>query len=229
MRFFIYELLDPRSKEIRYVGKTNNPRRRYSQHLYCSKYNKRTSHCVRWIKSLLDIGLEPILEIKEEFNNESECFVREIELISEYRNNGVRLTNLTDGGEGQSGRVVSEETRKKISDTRRLTPNPYLGKKRSKYICEKISSSLTGRKLTTEHKNKLSNAKIGKKQSEGHKKKISNALTGREFSETHKKNLSNCQIGNKNHMFGKSHSCEYKKHLSEVLKKHHQLERFYCA
>jgi hypothetical protein len=229
MQFFIYELLDPRNKEIRYVGKTNNPKHRYSQHLYCSKYNKRTSYCVSWIKSLLEIGLEPILEIKEEFNNESECFLREIELISEYRNNGVRLTNLTDGGEGQSGRVVSEETRKKTSETKKLKPHPYLGKKRPKYIGDKISASLIGRKLTTEHKRKLSNAKIGKKQSEGHKKSISNALTGREFSATHKKNLSNCQIGNKNHMFGKRHSCEYKKHMSEALKRYHQFEKFYCA
>jgi hypothetical protein len=173
MRFFIYELLDPRSKEIRYVGKTNDPKHRYSQHLYCSKYNKRTSHCVSWIKSLLGIGLEPILEIKEEFNNERECFVREIEIISEYRNNGVRLTNLTDGGEGQSGRVVSEETRKKISNTKKLTPNPYLGKKRPEYIGQKISASSRGRKLTEEHKNKLSNAKTGKKLSENTKAKMS--------------------------------------------------------
>lgn len=173
MRFFIYELLDPRSKEIRYVGKTNNPKHRYSQHLYCSKYRKRTSHCVSWIKSLLEIGLEPILEIKEEFNNECECFRREIELISKYRNDGVKLTNLTNGGEGQSGRIVSIETRKKISDTKKLIPNPYLGKKRPKYIGEKISASSRGRKLTEEHKNKLSTAKIGNKLSENTKAKMS--------------------------------------------------------
>ena len=111
--------------------------------------------------------------VKECFDSEKECLSREIQLIAEYKNQGVRLTNLTDGGEGQSGRIVSIETRKKISDTKKSTPNPFLGKKRPKYIGEKISASSRGRKLTEEHKNKLSNAKIGNKLSENTKAKMS--------------------------------------------------------
>lgn len=68
------------------------------------------------------------------------------------------------------GHAVSEETRLKISNAKKLKPTKYwLGKKRepfSKECREKMSTSrmgiLKGRKLSDEHKEKLSKAKIGK-------------------------------------------------------------------
>jgi hypothetical protein len=36
-RVYIYALLDPRDGDIRYIGKTNNPRLRYKQHLKSDK------------------------------------------------------------------------------------------------------------------------------------------------------------------------------------------------
>jgi hypothetical protein len=173
MKYYIYELIDPRNNEIRYVGKTNNPKHRYSHHIYCSKHNKRTSHCVSWIKSLLKENLEPIQITKEEFDSEKECLDREVQLISEYRKKGIRLTNLTDGGEGQSGRVMSEETKRKISETKKLNPNKYTGKKRPEYIGKKISASKKGMVFSENHKNKLSISHKGKTASQETKQKMS--------------------------------------------------------
>lgn len=66
------------------------------------------------------------------------------------------LRNMTDGGEGCAGRVLSDETKKKISDSNK------------------------GKKFTKEHKRKLSEAKKGRTLTEEHKENISkNALKGK--------------------------------------------------
>ena len=115
----------------------------------------------------------------------------EIELIDKYRKLGYKLVNLTDGGEGVSGykhneetkqllgekskgRVVSEETKSKISlvwkDKKR---NPF-----SEEHKKKISEAAKKQKrvpFSEETKQKISASKIGKKRTEEQKKKISEA------------------------------------------------------
>lgn len=56
---FIYTLKDPITDEIRYVGKSDDPKNRLVEHLKKSKYNK--THKNNWIISLLDKDLKPIL------------------------------------------------------------------------------------------------------------------------------------------------------------------------
>jgi hypothetical protein len=92
---FIYALLDPRTEEIRYVGKTIQPiNDRYSAHISVAKYNRKTDHAHCWIKSLLSVGLRPIMKILEETFD----IVRETFWINFYRSK-YKLTNFTDGGE----------------------------------------------------------------------------------------------------------------------------------
>lgn len=57
------------------------------------------------------------------------------------------LRNLTDGGEGGSGRIISEETSKKLSASRTGDKNPrgMLGKKMSEETLQKKSRSLIGK------------------------------------------------------------------------------------
>ena len=59
---FIYALLDPRDNSVRYVGKADDPYRRYCEHLK-ENYD---SHKCRWIKVLMGMGLLPIRQILEE-------------------------------------------------------------------------------------------------------------------------------------------------------------------
>jgi hypothetical protein len=59
---FIYALCDPRTLEVRYVGKADNPYKRYCRHLI----DKENTHKVTWIQSLLKEGLLPIRQILEE-------------------------------------------------------------------------------------------------------------------------------------------------------------------
>lgn len=91
-KFYIYKLTDPISKEVRYIGKTNNIAIRFSSHIN----DKSKSHKSSWIKSLKNKSMLPLIEIIEEFDCEKECYLKEIEYISKYDN----LTNHHLGGIG---------------------------------------------------------------------------------------------------------------------------------
>ena len=60
---YIYTLTDPITEQVRYVGKTITPKRRYRQHLCCAK--QFISHSQRWIQGLLDRDLKPVMQIIE--------------------------------------------------------------------------------------------------------------------------------------------------------------------
>ncbi len=60
---YIYALIDPRDLEIRYIGKTNNPKERMrahiSPHIYMRNNNKK---CI-WMESLKALKLKPIMTV----------------------------------------------------------------------------------------------------------------------------------------------------------------------
>ena len=96
MKYYLYTLAHPNTNEIKYVGKTNNIAKRYSNHLN----DKSKSYKNSWIKSLLNEGLLPIIEILEEFDNELDCYNAEIYWIEQLKIWGFNLTNLQIGGIG---------------------------------------------------------------------------------------------------------------------------------
>lgn len=127
---YIYALVDPRTNEIRYVGKSDNPEKRLSYgHMKCIGRNKYKNN---WIKQLLKLNLQPSLMILEECENEESVWsAREKYWIKYYREQGCDLTNLTDGGENppsQTGKKQSIITRKKISIALSGENNPNYGK-----------------------------------------------------------------------------------------------------
>ena len=91
---YIYGLRDPLTEEIRYVGKSNDPKKRFEFHMYCNDTNRHKKH---WIMSLKRIGTKPDLVILEK-TNEQDWEEREKHWIKYGRDNGWRLTNLSDGG-----------------------------------------------------------------------------------------------------------------------------------
>ena len=121
--FYIYALIDPISKKIRYIGKSFDPIKRLSQHIKESidtqqnkgrrKWNKRYA----WIFSLLSKGLKPEMEILEVCNSKEQSNEREKYWISITPN----LVNMTIGGDGGNTNVgkkfgpFSNEIKNKIS------------------------------------------------------------------------------------------------------------------
>lgn len=89
------------------------------------------------------------------------------------------LVNLTDGGEGASNAVVSEETRKKQSLAGKGKPKPPS-------FGEKISKALTGIKRTPEQIENFRKAQIGKKHNEQHRIKTAKASKERWQNEEYK-------------------------------------------
>ena len=86
-----------------YIGKGMN-RRAWS-------HQNRNQH---WKNTRAKHGF--VVEVLAHWPTEAEAFEHEQFLISCFREMGCRLVNQTGGGEGSSGRVVSGETKKKISD-----------------------------------------------------------------------------------------------------------------
>tara|TARA_R110000868_G_C10697544_1_gene748873 strand:- start:126 stop:803 length:678 start_codon:yes stop_codon:yes gene_type:complete len=113
------------------------------------------------------------------------------------------LHNRTDGGDGASGTIVTEETREKLR-----TIN--LGKQLSDETKRKIGNSGKGKVHTKETKRKMSRNQIGennsfygKSHSDLTKQKIAVASENRIVSDETKRKMSEAQKGDKNHNYGK--------------------------
>jgi len=90
---YIYGLVDPRTNQVRYVGKANNPEERLKGHL---RECRRKLPVYAWIRKLGKLGLSPELRIlKKCLKTERE--EHEINMIAEYRSKG-NMLNLAKGG-----------------------------------------------------------------------------------------------------------------------------------
>jgi group I intron endonuclease len=135
VKSYIYSLIDPVTEEIRYIGKTVNPSQRLSAHIK-SGY-KKGSHKECWIYGLLEKNLKPKMNIIEECLDDSW-----IEREKYYIRTLPNLTNHTEGGDSPSGHKMSEETRKKMSESRRGEQNSFFGKSHSNESRKLISKSI---------------------------------------------------------------------------------------
>lgn len=125
----IYYLQDPRNISIKYIGKTKKYLDiRLKQHITQAKsllngskrckINKKIS----WIISLLSLRHLPTIHLIEEVD-EIKWKEREIYWIKYYRDKGVELLNMTDGGDGGVTNLgmkfgpVPEERKMKIRQT----------------------------------------------------------------------------------------------------------------
>lgn len=91
----IYGLADPRTGEVRYIGKANNPERRLKGHK--REASRRRTPLYDWMRKLAAEGISPQLLIIE-----ADCVdwqEAERRLIAEARARGDRILNLADGGE----------------------------------------------------------------------------------------------------------------------------------
>ena len=148
--YYIYQHRSADTNEIFYVGKGKGKR-------FCDK-NKRGRY---WKHYVAKHGFVP--EIIKDGLDEELAFLAEIECIDAYKRRGIKLINLTNGGEGCSGYSMkhSEEQKAKWSIDRKGTPSPRKGVK-----------------LLDSTKEKISLARVGKLLSESHKEAISNGLQG---------------------------------------------------
>jgi hypothetical protein len=147
MQNLIYAFIDNYGRAF-YIGKTCDIKRRNKQHLYevnkgnkLPKYNK--------LRKLIKEGnkFEDLIIIMEDNISPEEIDEREIFHIKKLREEGYKLKNLTNGGEGGIMSIfgIGEKIRK-----------ANLGSKRSEETKKKMSESRLGMKFSEEHKKNLS-------------------------------------------------------------------------
>jgi hypothetical protein len=125
---------------------------------------------------------------------EEEAFRHEIYMIAVFGRKDLGtgiLRNLTNGGDGTSGWVPSEESRRKMSEANKGKNNPNYGKS-----------------LSEETKRKMSEANKGK----------NNPNYGKSLSEETRRKLSEANKGKNNPNYGKTRSEETRRKISEARK-----------
>lgn len=105
----IYCLVDPRTKIIRYIGKSVNGLNRPKDNV--RRGWKHHHKCGRWLLGLKSLGLTAEIEILEELSSPNEIDDAERFWIANFRAAGSALLNMTDGGEGMLKVVHSQTTR----------------------------------------------------------------------------------------------------------------------
>jgi len=178
---FIYGLVDPLTKLVRYVGKSVVPYKRYSQHIKIVESAKRRKQ--RWINSLLRENVKPLLIILE-VTRDQEWQKYEKKWIKFCRDKRLDLTNHTDGGDGlhnpdNETKMRMSKSRKKLfedEDYRKWYRENVAGNLER---CNKISKKLKGKKKSKEHIKKLPQNSKGYIHKEGFGSKISSTVSGK--------------------------------------------------
>jgi hypothetical protein len=138
---------------------------------------------------------------------EEEAFKHEIYMIDVFGRKDLGtgiLYNRTDGGDGVSGAIRSDETRKRMSEAKIGENHPMYGKTLSEETKIKMSEAQKG-----------NTKRLGKTHSEETKIKMSEAH--KNPSEETRRKISEIKKGNTN-MLGKTHSEETRRNMSEAHK-----------
>lgn len=192
---FIYGLVDPRTGEVRYIGKTVNGERRLRSHRSQMKGDR--SHKGAWLRQLRKLGLTFEMNVLEVASPDL-LLERESVWIAFGREQGWPLTNLTNGGEGLHGHKFSQEHREKISIAnrgRKLTEDQrsrFLEAIRSRDPSSRTAPPRREGPLSTETRRRIGEAHRGMKKiwsDEGrtrfvasHGKPVIHVQTGMTFS-----------------------------------------------
>jgi hypothetical protein len=121
----IYGLVDPRDRQLRYIGLSKNGMRRPREHSKgWSLREDGNTHKANWIRQLLSTGAQPEVVVIQSFDDPAILPEAEMHWIAYFKKMGYKLTNGTAGGDGNL--------------------NPTAG------VRLKMSSALRGRKLSPE-------------------------------------------------------------------------------
>lgn len=225
MIIYIYGLYDPRTNELRYIGKSKNPKQRLFGHLNSVK-NGEISLKTTWLKELIENGYVPLVKILEK-TNENDWEEAEKRWIEKCRSEGLNLLNVADGGsnppdwlgrkqstshvrkrvenrQAKGNYAHSEETRKKISEHRKGKAtgesNGFYGKQHPKEIMDRIIRA---------NKGKVGSFK-GKQHTDGTKEKIREKNKNYKATEETRNKISDSNKGRK-------HSAEFSEKISQRM------------
>lgn len=204
-KYLIYALVDPRTSEIRYIGKSGIGLARPKNHVSLAQRGEPTLKS-SWIRLLLSEGTRPVVRVLWEAPSHDGLYELEMFLIAEALKLGMRLTNGTSGGPGTTGLKRSADAIAKTSAAnrgRKHTPEAIeksrlarTGAKRSSEARKRISDSMRGKPRPSPSeatRAKIAAANTGHKHSPETLAKISKNSSGRVFSEASRERMSQSQ------------------------------------
>jgi hypothetical protein len=176
---------------------------------YVGKGSGKRSHTrsgrnVHWKRIVEKVGSFSVLIVANNIEEEL-AFLIEEERIDQLRKLNYSLCNISNGGEGPSGYRFSDAQKLKMSIKRKGVPKGPMSEETKK----KLSEGKKGRKYGSrpdEWKKNISKGLTGRKRSEEECKSISESQKGKILSDEHKKKLSIARSGERNHMWGNTHS-----------------------
>jgi len=141
---FVYVLAD--TTGIRYIGVSIEPEQRLKNHVHEATNKKNKSYNIRksrWLRKIdFDFRHRIIFQ-----GTETECYEKEVKLISLALSKGKKLVNTSKGGEKppkitdlpnyaeivekirakSTGRIPSDETRRRMSEAHKINPTTWFG------------------------------------------------------------------------------------------------------
>jgi len=181
---FIYKISNNINQKI-YIGQTNNPNLRWSQHKSSAKYSRGRQIIT---KAMAKYHIDNFhFEIIATCLDQEAADQAEENIIEQFQSrNPLNGYNISAGG---NSTPRTPEIQKKITESLKKHYQSHPGwlkeKKLPKEWKENISKASLGKIGTN----------LGKKFSDEHRKRISGSLTGRVLSEEHKKKLSESHQG----------------------------------
>jgi len=175
-----------------YVGKGNGTR--------AHRLSGRNSYHARTVAKY---GKQNILIGKLDCSSEEISFNLEIGLIKCLKRMGVSLANMTDGGEGPSGRTITDEHKAKISAA---NTNPSAetrakmseaSRNKSPEVIERLRLACVGRIHSAETREKMSITRMGRVPTAETIEKLRAASTGQICSEEKRAKLRAANLGKK--------------------------------
>ena len=151
--FHVYQHIRPDTGQVFYVGKGKGRR----------AFDRGARRGQFWHRIVKKAG-GVVVEIVADGLTENEAFLLEKQNIAAFRKQGLRLCNLTDGGDGASGAKRTEAWKRMMSQV-------HSGKAVSTEVRLKISESVkaSGFVHTDEMRYKISETHKGKKRALGYK------------------------------------------------------------
>lgn len=221
--FYVYAYLDTRKPgnfiysngkfqyefdfEPFYIGKGFDDR--FNVHLNMAIKTEKNSYKLNKIRAIIKESLDPMIVMVHKDLEETYALQLEISLISLIGRHDLKkgpLTNLTNGGDGISGYVFTEE---QLINFKNRPPMTEEGRKS---ISKSSKKTHTGVPKTDDHKEKLSKANTGKIPTAETRKKISDITKVKGGFQT--MDFS----GENNSFFGKKHSEESLKKMTDIKK-----------
>lgn len=162
---YLYRFTSPSGKV--YFGIAKSPKKRWLEH---SQAARSGSDCVLH-KAIRKYGLGSFKKevlVKSDYDYVKSLEIKAIAAFGTLLPGGY---NMTAGGDGTVGYVVSDEQK-------RVTAEKNRGQKRTPETCERISESLKGRALPEDVKQKIGKASSAVVRTQEWKARISSALKG---------------------------------------------------